>query len=68
MPLLVTTGPQSKGNKTSLLRITFIRKLYEAANLYTSDLYVLVTVSLKGVCSHYVGTSPPYALMAEMLY
>jgi hypothetical protein len=35
MPLLVTTDPRSKGNATSLLRITFIRKLYEAANLDT---------------------------------
>lgn len=41
MPLLATTDPQSKGNKTSSLKMTFIRKLYEAANLDASDLYVL---------------------------
>lgn len=45
MPLLAITGPRSKGNETSLSRITFIRKLYEAVNLDTSDLYVLVTLS-----------------------
>ena len=48
-PLLVTTDPQSKGNTTFLLRITFIRKLYEAANLDTPDLYVLVTLSQRSL-------------------
>ena len=49
MPLLVTTDQLSKGNVTSLPRITFIRKLYEAANLDISDLYVLVTPSKESV-------------------
>ena len=48
-PLLVTTDPQSKGNVTSSSRITFIRKLYRAANLDTSDLYVLVNLSKESV-------------------
>jgi len=67
MPPLATTDRQSKGKRDVFVEDGFYQKLYGAANLDTSDLYVLVT-SLEGVCSHYVGISQSHALTAEMLY